>query len=90
MCDYCDITDVNIKHACKEYFIHKSFFLVDEHTHELLKDTGYNPVMYLREYRDLDRWSLICEFADDNGTVIEAPISYCPRCGRTLMKEENN
>lgn len=84
MCDYCDMTDVNVEHACKDYFIHKPFYLVNEHTHEILKANGNNPVLYLREYREVDHWSLICEFADDAGTVVEATVSHCPRCGRKL------
>ena len=86
MCDYCNMTDVNTKHACKDYFIHKPFFLVNEYTHEPLEANGSNPVLYLREYREVNRWSLICEFADDAGMVVEAPVSHCPKCGRTLIK----
>lgn len=87
MCDYCDKTDVNVEHANKDYFIHKPFYLVNEYTHEVLKADGNSPVLYLREYRTIDRWSLICEFADDAGMVVESPISHCPRCGRKLSKE---
>ncbi len=47
--------------------------------------------MYLREYRpDGDHiWSLICELADDKGTVIEMPVIYCPRCGDKLVGKNN-
>lgn len=87
MCDYCDKTDVDVEHANKDYFIHKPFYLINEYTHEVLKANGNNPVLYLREYRTIDHWSLICEFADDVGMVVESPVSYCPKCGRKLSKE---
>ena len=87
MCDYCSKADVNVEHANKDYFIHKPFYLINEYTHEVLLANGRNPVLYLREYRNIDHWSLICEFADEEGMVIEAPIDHCPRCGRKLNKE---
>lgn len=85
MCKYCNTDLVNKEYACKEYFIHEPFYLADAHTHKALEANGDNPVLYLREYRELDCWSLICEFADDAGTVVEALVSHCPRCGRKLL-----
>lgn len=89
MCEYCDMTLVNVENACKDYFIHKSFYIIDEHTRKCIKADGEHPVMYLREYRtDGSRvWSLICEFADDEGTVIEMPVIYCPKCGDNLAEK---
>ena len=83
MCDCCDITNVNTIQA-NDYYMYKSFYLVDEYTHEVLEATGRNPVLYLRQYKLTDHWSLICEFADDKGTVIESPVNFCPICGDRL------
>ena len=85
MYSYCNRTQVDIDNACKEYFIHKPLPLKDEHTQQPIKADGEHPVMYLREYRTAgSTWSLICEFADDAGNVVELPIIYCPRCGSKL------
>ena len=90
MCKYCDTQLVNKEHACPEYFIHKSFRLIDEHTKDQIKDNGDNPVMYLREYRKPLHpvWSLVVEFADEKGTVVESAVLYCPRCGRLLLDDQ--
>ena len=90
MCEYCDMTLVNVETACKDYFIHKPLHLRDEHTGKRIKANGEYPIMYLREYRNdgSNTWSLICEFADEAGTVIESPIIYCPRCGDHLIGRE--
>lgn len=84
MCEYCDMTLVDVEHACEDYFIHKPFCLRDEHTNKRIKADGNHSLMYLREYRKAKVWSIICEFADDYGTVVEIPIIYCPRCGNKL------
>lgn len=91
MCEYCDMTLVNTERACKDYFIHKPFYLKDEYTGKRIKADGYHPTMYLREYRPSGdhTWSLICEFADEGGTVVEAPVIYCPRCGDKLVGKNN-
>lgn len=91
MCEHCDMTLVNVETACKDYFIHKPFYIRDEHTGRRIKANGNYPMMYLREYRNVGShtWSLICEFADDNGTVVEMPIIYCPRCGDKLVGKNN-
>lgn len=90
-CEYCDMTSVNKEHACKDYFIHKSFSLIDAHTKKHIEADGTHPEMYLREYRNegLHLWSLIVEFADEAGTVVELPISYCPICGNKLIGKNN-
>ena len=91
MCEYCDMTLVNTQTACKDYFIHKPFTLRDEHTGKRIKADGDHPVMYLREYRTGGghTWSLICEFADEGGTVVESSVIYCPRCGDKLVGKNN-
>ena len=86
MCEYCDMTLVNVENACEEYFIHKPLHLRDDHTYKRIKADGEHPIMYLREYRKSTLWQLVCEFADDNGTVVASPIIYCPRCGRDLLE----
>ena len=86
MCEFCDMTSVNLKHACDEYFIHKSFGVKNDETKKTIKAGGDNPVMYLREYRNNERWSAVCEFADESGTVIETPVVFCPKCGRKLKQ----
>lgn len=91
MCKYCDTQLVNKERACPDYFIHKSFRLIDEHTKDQIKDNGDNPVMYLREYRKPLHpvWSLVVEFADEKGTVVESAVLYCPRCGRPLLEDNS-
>ena len=91
MCEYCDMTLVNTQTACKDYFIHKPFTLRDEHTGKRIKADSDHPVMYLREYRTGGdhTWSLICEFADEGGTVVESSVIYCPRCGDKLVGKNN-
>lgn len=90
MCKYCDMSLVNIETACKDYFIHRPFYLKNEHTKKRIKADGTNPVTYLREYRNngSHTWSLICEFADEAGAVVESPIIYCPICGDRLIGRE--
>ena len=51
MCEYCDMTLVDVEHACPDYFIHKPLHLIDEYSGKRIKADGYNPIMYLREYR---------------------------------------
>lgn len=73
MCRFCNMTNVDIKNTCKDYYIHRPFVIINEYNQEVLEPNGNNPTMYLREYIKGDMkgfWSLICEFADDNGTVI--------------------
>lgn len=91
MCEYCDMTLVDKEHTCDDYFIHKPFKIKDEHTKKRIKANGEYPIMYLREYRPSGShiWSLICEFADDGGTIIEMPVIYCPRCGDKLVGKNN-
>ena len=86
MCEYCDMTLVDVEHACKDYFVHKPFHIRND-TGKRIKANGDYPIMYLREYRQSGShtWSLICEFADDKGTIIEMPVIYCPRCGNKLV-----
>ena len=89
MCRFCDTADANIKNTCKDYYIHNPFIVSDEHNQEVLEPDENNPIMYLREYTKGDMkglWSLVCEFADDNGTVIETRVGCCPMCGRKLTK----
>ena len=83
MCKYCDMTEVDIKNS-SDYYIHKPFNLIDDYSQKVLVPNGNNPIMYLREYKK-DIWSLICEFADDKGTVVEMKINNCPKCGRKLI-----
>lgn len=91
MCQYCDMTLVDVEHACKDYFIHKPLPIRNDYTGKRIKADGNHPIMYLREYRlsGSHVWSLICEFADEEGTVIETPICYCPRCGDRLIGKNN-
>lgn len=89
MCQYCDMTLVNVEYACEDYFIHKPLHVRDDFTGKRIKADGNHPIMYLREYRKTHTWALVCEFADDNGTVIETPIIYCPRCGDKLVGKSN-
>lgn len=86
MCEFCDMTSVNLEHACNEYFIHKSFNIQNDETKKTIKEDGNNPVIYLREYRKNEKWSIVCELADKNGTVIETPVVFCPKCGRKLKQ----
>lgn len=88
MCEYCDMT---LMHTCKDYFTHKPFDLKDEYTGKRIKADGNHPVMYLREYRPAGDhiWSLICEFADNYGTVVETPVIYYPKCGDKLVGKNN-
>lgn len=90
MCEYCDMTLVDVEHASPEYFIHKPFYIIDDHTRRRIKADGNHSIMYLREYRNAGShtWSIICEFADDVGNVVEMPIIYCPRCGDDLVGRE--
>lgn len=87
MCEYCDMTLVDIENACEKYFIHKPFYIRDDFTGKRIKADGNHSMMYLREYRNIgsNTWSLICEFADNKGAVIEMPVIYCPRCGGKLV-----
>ena len=89
MCEYCDMTLVDVGHSCKDYFIHKPFHLYDDFNGKRIKANGENPTMYLREYRRVGLWDLICEFADDHGMVVRTPIIYCPRCGQKLVGTNN-
>lgn len=90
MCEYCDMTLVNVEHASPEYFIHKPFYVRDDHTGRRIKADGNHATMYLREYRNVGShtWSIICEFTDDAGSIVETPIIYCPRCGDKLVGRE--
>lgn len=90
MCKYCDMTLVNKEKSCKEYYIHSPFYLRDEYDYKKIKANGYNPTMYLREYKKTGIWSIICEFADDAGTVVETQVVYCPRCGKRLLGFNND
>lgn len=85
MCEYCDMTLVYVE---EDSFIHKPLHIRNERTGKRIKADGNNPVMYLREYRKAKSWSLICELTDDNCSVIETPVIYCPRCGRRLANAE--
>lgn len=87
MCEYCDMTLVDIENSCDEYFIHKPLNLRNDSTYRRIKADGNHPIMYLREYRQskTHTWSLVCEFADEAGTVVVTPIVYCPRCGDKLV-----
>ena len=51
MCKYCDMTEVNVEHACEDYFIHKSFRLQDDFNGKVIGNSGSYPHMYLREYK---------------------------------------
>lgn len=84
MCKFCNMDSVNLKHACDEYFIHKLFEIQNDETKKAIRADGNNPVVYLREYRKNEKWSIVCEFADVNGTVVEIPVSFCPMCGKKL------
>lgn len=87
MCEYCDMTLVDVENACDEYFIHKPLHLKDDYTNKRIKADGNHPMMYLREYRQskTHTWGLVCEFSDEAGTVVETPVIYCPRCGDKLV-----
>ena len=91
MCQYCDMTLVDVEHACDEYFIHKPLYVRNSENFKRIKADGNHPMMYLKEYRQTVThiWALVCEFADDNGTVIETPICYCPKCGDKLVGKNN-
>lgn len=78
------MTGVDTKHACPEYFIHEPLPLTDDFDKKVILPDRSSPVTYLREYRNKNQWSLVCEFADDAGTVIETIITHCPKCGRNL------
>ena len=84
MCRYFDMTEVNTKHSCEDYFIHKSFRLQDDYDGKLIRNNGNNPCMYLREYRKTTYWEIVIELADEVGTVIRTQAVYCPKCGRKL------
>lgn len=89
MCEYCDMTLVNVEHACEDYFIHKPLHLRDDYNGKRIKADGNHPIMYLREYRKSNTWGLVCEFADSCGTIVETPVIYCPRCGDKLVGKNN-
>ena len=91
MCKYCDMSIVDPEIASPEYYIHRPFYLLDDHTRKRIKADGNHPIMYLREYRNnigCHTWSIICEFADDPGRVVETPVIYCPVCGDKLIGRE--
>lgn len=82
-CEYCSTTDVNIENSCEEYFIHKLFDVIEEGVNKdtsLMKD-GESLCMYLREYRKIPKWELVCEC---DGKVLKSEIPYCPNCGKPL------
>lgn len=90
MCEFCDNSFVNREHASDDYYIHKPLPLRNSHNHKRIKADGHHPMMYLKEYRPSGShiWAIVCEFNDDNGTVVEIPAIYCPRCGDKLVGKE--
>ena len=88
MCKYCDTSYIDVQYSCSDYFVHRPFYLRNDYNGKRIKADRNNPIMYLREYSKSNTWSLICEFADEEGTVIETPIIYCPRCGNKLVRKK--
>ena len=90
MCQYCDMTLVAVN-ANEYYFKHKPMYVRNSKNYKRIKADGYSPMMYLKEYihPGPHTWALVCEFNDDDETVIETPISYCPRCGDKLVGKNN-
>lgn len=56
--------------------------VIDEFSEKPIENNGNNPVQYIRRYGI--RYSLITEFADEEGTVFLLPVHNCPMCGRSL------
>lgn len=88
MCKFCSVSFANVKYACEEYLIYKLFELKNDETKKSYNTDGNEPVMYLREYRQDKKWSVVCEFADNDGRVVETPVYFYKKCGRKL-KDEN-
>lgn len=80
-CKYCGLESQG---HCDTYKIHHSFELTDEFSQQVIPHDGDHITMYLREYFNTTNWSLICEVSDNDGTVIETPVYFCPICGRKL------
>lgn len=89
MCDYCDMTFINEDRSCDEYLVHKPLYLKDENTRRRIKADWKHPIMFLKEYRRVGIWHLVCKTPDDDTILVETPIIYCPRCGRKLAGFNN-
>ena len=86
VCEYCEKTlhmgkKVGKVDSCE---LMGNMPIIDEFSEKKIVPNGNNPVQYIRKYKD--RYSLVTEFSNDEGTVILLPINYCPMCGRRLDK----
>lgn len=87
MCKYCE----TVKHTggkvgnSAKYELMENLPIIDEYSEQAIVPDGENPVQYIRKYRD--KFCLITELADGDGTVLLLPINNCPICGRKLGKQ---
>ena len=90
MCKYCEKVIATGKHVKDviEAELMETLPIIDGFNEKPIENDGNNPVQYIRKYEN--RYSLITEFADDEGTILLLPINNCPMCGRTLTFSRAN
>ena len=84
MCKYCEkkiATGNRVKEVIRVELM-ENLPIIDDFSEKPIENDRNNPVQYMRKYEN--KYSLITEFANGEGTVLLLHINNCPMCGRKL------